>query len=171
MKAPRSYLKGQGGYTLVEVIITSAIGLMLLTALTSVVLTTWRAATIASSRVEASGQIRNFEYFAYDDFARSTTPSAGGCPCTTQPLVLIGYQVSNSTPVPATFQVTYTWDKDAGFVDRAVAGGSTAHAATDVSAFSWYVDANSTVVVNLTVTVQAYSQSQTFRFYPRTANP
>jgi hypothetical protein len=85
--------------------------------------------------------------------------------------VLIGYQVSNSTPVPATFQVTYTWDKDAGFLDRAVARGSTAHAATDVSAFSWYVDANSTVVVNMTVTVQAYSQSQTFRFYPRTANP
>jgi pantothenate synthetase len=39
--------------------------------------------------------------------------------------------------------------------------------ATDVSAFAWYVDTNSTVVVSITVTVQSYSESETFRFYPR----
>ncbi|TMC54345.1 MAG: type II secretion system protein [Chloroflexi bacterium] len=156
MKPRRTFLKGQGGFTLVEVIISAAIGALLLSALTSVVLTSWRGAMIATSRVEASSQIRNFEYLAYDDFARSATPSGGACPCTTQPLLLSG--------------VTYTWD-GRSFLDRAVANtGATEHAATDVSAFSWYVDTNSTVVVSLTITIQAYSESQTFRFYPR-VNP
>ncbi len=156
MKSQRSYLKGQDGFTLVELIISAAIGALLLSALTSVMLTSWRGATIAASRVEASGQIRNFEYFAYDDFARSATPSGSGCPCTTQPLVLSG--------------ITYAWD-GSSFLDRAVAStGATEHAATDVTAFSWYVDTDSTVVVSLTITIQAYSESQTFRFYPR-VNP
>ena len=169
MKATRT--SAQGGYTLVELIIAVALGALLMSALTSVVLTSWRAANIASSRVEASSQIRNFELFAYDDFARSSTPIATGCaqssPCTTQPLVLSGYQVSNMTPVPDSVQVSYTWD-GSSFLERAVAGtGVTEHAATNVSAFSWYVDTNATVVVSLTVTVQAYSKSQTFRFDPR----
>jgi len=156
MKSLRSHLNGQGGFTLVEVIISAAIGAVLLSALTSVVLTSWRGVTIATSRVEASSQIRNFEYFAYDDFARSATPNGSGCPCTTQPLLLSG--------------VTYTWD-GTNFVDRAVAStGATEHAATDVSAFSWYVDTNSSVVVSLTITIQTYAESQTFRFYPR-VNP
>jgi prepilin-type N-terminal cleavage/methylation domain-containing protein len=171
MKPTRSYVRSQNGYTLVEVIIASAIGALLLSALTSVVLTSWRATAIASSRVEASGEIRNFEYFAYDDFARSAAPAGGSCvqanPCSTQPLVLSGYQVSNSTPVPAPYQVSYTWD-GSNFLDRAVAGtGTTEHAASDVSGFSWYVDTNGTVVVSLTVTIQSYSESQTFRFDPR----
>ena len=164
-------MKGQNGYTLVELIIAVAIGALLMSALTSVLLTSWRAATIASSRVEASSQIRNFEYFAYDDFARSAAPSDPGCvpssPCTTQPLVLSGLQVSNSTPVPASFQVSYAWD-GSNFLDRTVATtDATGHAATNVTAFSWFVDTNATVVVSLTVTVQAYSVSQTFRFDPR----
>jgi hypothetical protein len=154
----------------VELIIASAIGALLLSALTSVVLTSWRAATIASSRVEASSQIRNFEYFAYDDFARSAAPSVNVCvqaaPCKTQPLVLSGLQFGNPTPV----QVTYIWD-GSNFLDRTDGStGATKHAATDVTAFSWYVDTNLTVVVNLTVTIQvhpAYSESQVFRFYPR----
>jgi prepilin-type N-terminal cleavage/methylation domain-containing protein len=167
----RSHPNGQDGYTLVELIIAVALGALLMAALTSVVLTSWRAANVASSRVEASGQIRNFEYFAYDDFARSGTPSTGACvpatPCTTQPLVLSGLQVSNSTPVPASFQVSYTWD-GSNFLDRAIAStGVSEHAATNVTAFSWYVDTDSTVVVSLTITVQSYSESQTFRFDPR----
>jgi prepilin-type N-terminal cleavage/methylation domain-containing protein len=168
-------MKRQGGYTLVEVIIAIAIGSLLMTALTSVVLTSWRAATVASSRVEASGQVRNFEYFAYDDFARSALPAAGSCvpatPCTTQPLTLNGYQFSGSdegrtNPV----RVSYSWD-GSNFVDRmVVTPGAQKHVARNVTAFSWYVDTNATVVVNLTVTVQAYKESQTFRFYPR-VNP
>ena len=170
MKAASS-TRGQNGYTLVEVIIAVALGALLMSALTSVVLTSWKAANIASSRVEASSQIRNFELFAYDDFARSSAPIATGCalssPCTTQPLVLNGYQVRNTTPVPDSVQVSYTWD-GSSFLERAVAGtGVTEHAATNVSAFSWYVDTNATVVVGLTVTVQAYSESQTFRFDPK----
>ncbi|TMC83774.1 MAG: type II secretion system protein [Chloroflexi bacterium] len=171
MRGGRSSLKGQNGYTLVELIIAVAIGALLMSALTSVLLTSWRAATIASSRVEATSQIRNFEYFAYDDFARSAIPNASGCvpatPCTTQPLVLSGLQVTNSTPVPASFQVSYAWD-GSNFLDRTVATtDATGHAATNVTAFSWFVDTNATVVVSLTVTVQAYSESQTFRFDPR----
>ena len=161
-------LKGQGGFTLIEVIISAAIGALLLAALTSVVYTSWHATTIASGRVEASSEIRNFEYFAFDDFARSSLPSAGGCvpssPCTTQPLSLTGVQVSNSTPVPSAASVTYAWD-GSQFLDRTVAGVSR-HIATDVTAFSWYVDTNGTVVVGVTVTLQGYSQSQTFRFRP-----
>jgi prepilin-type N-terminal cleavage/methylation domain-containing protein len=148
--------QGQGGFTLVELLIASAIGVILLTALTSVVLTSWRGTTIASSRVEASSEIRNFEYFAYDDFAQSATPNGAGCPCTTQPVVLNG--------------VNYTWD-GTNFLDRTVTStGVVKHAATNVTAFSWYVDTNSTVVVEITVTVGAYSESQVFRFFPR-VNP
>ena len=161
----------QGGFTLVELIIAVAIGALLLAALGSVVLTSWRATTVASSRVEASSEVRNFEYVAYDDFARSSVPGTGGCtpatPCTTQPLALTGYQVSNSVPVPASFSVTYSWD-GSQFLDRTDAStGATEHVATDVSAFSWYVDSNATVVVSMTVTIQSYSESETFRFFPR----
>ena len=147
-------MEGQNGYTLVEVVISVAIGGVLMSALTSVVLTTWRATTIATSRVEASGQIRSFQYFAYDDFAQANISTLGACspssPCTTP--------IGLST-------VTYTWDGST-FLDRATSL-TTIHAATNVTAFSWYVDSNSSVVVSLTVTVNAYSQSQTFRFYPR----
>ena len=169
---------GQAGYTLVELIIALAISGLLLTALTSVILTAVRANATASNRVEASGQIRSFQSFAGDDFARSAPPAGGACgtqatPCTTEPIVLVGTQVSNSNqPVGAQVQVTYTWD-GSSFVDRQIGAGEAVHAATDVSAFSWYVDssaAHSTVVVSLTVTVGSYSESQTFRFYPR-VNP
>ena len=165
------FTDGQGGFTLVEVIISLAIGSLLMVALTSVVLTSWRASGIATSRVEASGQIRNFEFFAYDDFARSALPSAGSCvpatPCSSQPLVLTGLQVSNQNPVPSSLQVTYRWD-GSDFLDRTVTStGATVHAATNVTGYSWYVDTNNTVVVNLTVTVLAFSESQTFRFFPR----
>ena len=169
-----TYARGQGGYTLVEVIIASAIGAVVLAGLTSVILTSYRAANIATSRVEASGQIRNFEFFAYDDFARSGMPGVPGTcglppnpPCQTQPLVLPGFQASNSaTPVVQPLQVTYAWD-GVQFLDRQV-GSSSLHAATDVSAFSWYLDpTNQDVVVTLTITVQAFTEYQTFRFQPR----
>lgn len=165
--------KGQDGYTLVEVIITLAISSLLMSVLVSVILTTTRAFTTATGRVEASSQIRNFGFVAYDDFAQSGVPSGTGCgtpasPCTTQPLVLTGISASNSpTPTFAAYQVTYTWD-GSDLLDRQLAStGSTTHAATNVTAFSWYVDTNSTVVVSLTVTVGTYQQSQTFRFLPR----
>ncbi len=161
----------QGGYTLVELLIASALGALLMTALTSVVLTSWRASMIAAGRVEASSEVRNFEIYAYDDFARSTVPGGGGCapasPCTTQPLTLTGFQVSNGTPVPASYSVSYTWDGSA-FLDRSVSGsGVSRHTASDVTGFSWYVDTNSTVVITLTVTVNTYSESETFRFHPQ----
>lgn len=168
--------RGQRGFTLVEMIIALAIGALLMTAITSVVLTTWRGVSVAGNRVEASDEIRNFELVAYADFAGSSLPAASGCgtqatPCTTQPLVLGGLQASNSTaPTVGSYQVTYAWD-GGNFLDRTVAStGATRHAASNVSAFSWYVDTNATVVVSLTVTVQQYSESQTFRFYPR-VNP
>jgi prepilin-type N-terminal cleavage/methylation domain-containing protein len=168
------YSTSQGGYTLVELIVASAIGLLVMTGLTSVVLTTWRAGTTATSRIEASSQIRNFQFEAYDDFALSGVPAITSCasndppPCT---IVLSGLQASNSTaPVPAPYRVTYTWD--GANLDREI-GSSSNHAATNVTAFSAYVAGTApyqTVVVTLTVTVQSYAETQTLRFYPR-VNP
>jgi prepilin-type N-terminal cleavage/methylation domain-containing protein len=176
-----AYVRSQDGFTLVEVVIASAIGLMLMTALTSVILTSVRAAATATSRIEASSQIRNFQMRAYDDFAASGVPDPSTCAsppgCS---IVLSGTQVSNSiAPTPAPYQVTYVWNGTAGSPLDRQAGGSTEHLATSVSAFSWVLAGsapNQTVVVSLTVTVQAYgtgqsySQSQTLRFYPR-VNP
>jgi prepilin-type N-terminal cleavage/methylation domain-containing protein len=170
----RRYANSQGGYTLVELIVASAIGLFVMTGLTSVVLTTWRAGTVATGRIEASSQIRNFQFDAYDDFALSGVPAITSCtlgdppPCT---IVLSGLKASNSTPpVPVPYQVTYTWD--GANLDRQI-GSSSDHAATNVTAFSAYVSGTApyqTVVVTLTVTVQSYAETQTLRFYPR-VNP
>jgi prepilin-type N-terminal cleavage/methylation domain-containing protein len=174
----RRYVKSQDGFTLVEVVIASSIGAILMAALTSVIFTSWNAYNVASGRVEASGEIRTFLLFARDDFAYSALPSPSGCgsvgnPCTTQPLVLNGYRVTNSvTPVAAPLQVTYTWDGSA-FLDRKVGTNPANHAATDVTSFSWYIDGSApyqTVVVSMTVTVHSYSESQYLRFYPET-NP
>ena len=173
----RQYAGSQGGFTLVELLIASAIGVVVMTGLTSVVLTTWRANTIATSRVDASSQIRNFEFSAYDDFAHSSVSGFGSCtnqaPCSTQPIVLTGTQLNSSGQAIPGYQITYAWD-GSSFLDRNVApSGATAHAATDVSAFSWYLDTtatHSTVVVTISVTVQAYTETQILRFYPR-VNP
>lgn len=171
----RRYSRSQSGYTLVELIVASALGLAVMTGLTSVVLTTWRASVTATSRVEASSEIRNFQLSAYEDFARSAVPNPTGCgtqttPCTTQPIVLAGTQVTNSTsPTPGALQVTYAWDGTT-FLDRQAGANPARHTSPDVTRFTWYIDTtgpNPTVVVNLTVTIQSYSESQTFRFYPR----
>jgi prepilin-type N-terminal cleavage/methylation domain-containing protein len=169
------YARNQNGFTLIEVVIASAIGAILMAGLTSVMLTSWRASTIATNRIEASGQIRNFEFFAYDDFARSRVPIPSVCgiapnsPCTTQPIVLNGWQVTNPAASPAlSYVATYTWD-GVQFVDRQVSGSSL-HAATGVTAFSWRVDASTqhpTVVINMTITVGSYQESQTLRFLPQ----
>jgi prepilin-type N-terminal cleavage/methylation domain-containing protein len=168
-----TYARSQGGYTLVEVVIACALGAVLMTALTSVTLTSFRAGNIATSRIEASGQIRNFEFYAYDDFAGSAIPDPSTCAAPPNPcsIVLSGKRVSNSiTPAPAPYSVTYRWSGTPGTpLDRTFAGNSK-HLATTVTAFSWSVDGTGpyrTVVVNLTVKVQDYSESQTWRFFPR----
>ena len=174
--ALHGYVKSQDGYTLIEVIISVAIGAILMAGLSSVVLTSVRASNVATSRVEASSQIRSFQFFAYNDFAHSGLSGLSGCtnsasPCTTQPITLTGLHVDNSGQLVGTQTVTYTWD-GSNFLDRQV-GGASAHAATNVWSFSWYVTSGpglSTVVVNLTVQVQAYRESQNFIFYPR-VNP
>jgi len=169
------YATSQGGYTLVEVLVASALGLVVMTGLAEVVLTSWRATTIATSRIEASGQVRNFQFDAYDDFALSGVPTLSNCvsgsppPCT---IALSGFQASNSTvPVLASYQVSYEWDGTN--IDRQVGSNPPTHAATNVTAFSAYIAGTApyrTVVVTLTVTVQAYAETQTLRFYPR-VNP
>jgi prepilin-type N-terminal cleavage/methylation domain-containing protein len=167
------YSRTQNGYTLIEVVVASAVGAIVMAGLTSVLLTSWRASTTASSRIEASSQIRSFEFFAYDDFARSRVPTPSGCggavnPCTTQPIVLSGLQVTNpATRTVTSYRATYTWN-GSEFIDRSV-GGNSLHAATNVTDFSWYVDGSTqrpTVVVNMTVTVGSYQESQTLRFLP-----
>jgi prepilin-type N-terminal cleavage/methylation domain-containing protein len=172
----RGYLRGQGGYTLIELLIASAIAVIVMTGLTSVVLTSWRAVTTATSRVEASSQVRSFEFYARDDFALSSVPIPSGCagtavsPCTTQPIVLQGLQASNAaSPSASQVHVTYTWDAGTGVLDRQEGAGPSAHAATDVSAFSWYIDGTApyqTVVTTISITVQSYTETQTLRFHP-----
>jgi prepilin-type N-terminal cleavage/methylation domain-containing protein len=165
----RRYAGSQGGYTLVELIVASAIGVLVMTGLTSVVLSSSRAGAVATSRIEASAQLRSFESFAHDDFARSAAPNAGSC---TQPapsssaIVLTGTQVVSTGPETG-YTVSYTWD-GSNFLDRQVADtGASLHAATNVTRFSWYVDCNAAYVVSLTVQVQQYRLSQTFLFYPQ----
>jgi prepilin-type N-terminal cleavage/methylation domain-containing protein len=170
----------QGGFTLIEVLIATALGVLVLTALTSVVLTTSRAANTATERVETSAQIRGFQFTAYDDFVLARVPAPPGCgtqpaPCTTQDLNLQGSRVPNVVGgVAAPYTVRYVWNSSAHTVTR-YAGPASRVAAGNVTAYSWYIDrtgANPAVVIRMTVTVAAYSESQTFRFYPRiTATP
>jgi prepilin-type N-terminal cleavage/methylation domain-containing protein len=174
-RQPRT--SGQAGFTLIELIIASAISLIVASALVEVILTSVTASNIAFGRVEASSQIRTFETRAYDDFALSSMPDIGGLgcgnsstnPCTTSPIVLNGLQASNSTsPTASPVQITYAWD-GATFLDRSV-GGSSTELGTTVTGFSWYEDSTTnTVVVQMTVTEPSYSETQTFWFYPRVA--
>ena len=174
----RRYAQSQGGYTLVELIVASAIGVLVMTGLTSVVLTSTRAGQVATSRIEASAQVRNFESDAYGDFALSQTTAISSCmpgdppPCT---ITLTGLRASNSpTPVATSYTVKYRW-KDSN-VDRQIGLDPNApwvHAATNVTAFSAVFTGTApyqTVVVTMTVTVNAYAETQSFRFDPR-VNP
>ena len=170
----------QAGYTLVELIIAMAIGAMVLGALTSIVVTTALSTNLATSRVDASNQVRNFQLTAYDDLALSNLPTPSGCgtqsnPCTSQPMVLQGHRVPNlASPMPpASYTVTYTWDAIQQTVIRQVAGVNRT-VADGVTAYSWYIDGTGTsqaVVVNITVTINSYnatySDAKTFRFWPR----
>jgi prepilin-type N-terminal cleavage/methylation domain-containing protein len=178
-------LRSQSGFTLVELLVASAIGVIVMTGLTSVVLTTWRAGQIATGRIEASSQIRNFQFDAYDDFALSSLPASSGCGAApwTCPINLSGTNAALQNGVLVldhSYHVTYTWDQTNHTIDRVVGtnpcialGLTCPHAATNVTAFNWYIDTSSptpTVVVTLTVTVQSYAEIQTMRFYPR-VNP
>lgn len=176
--------RSQAGFTLIEVLIASALGLMVMAALTSVVLTTMMSDNTAIGRIEASAQVRNFQAIAADDFVLGRAPVPSSCgtsgnPCTTQDLVLQGFRVPNEVGgVAASFTIRYAWDP----VKRQVIrywGTSSRVAASNVTAYSWYIDpsgANPTLVVSMTVTIPSYNatyrESQTFRFYPRiTAAP
>lgn len=164
----RGYVASQGGFTLIEVVITAAIGALLLGALVSVILTAMQATSTATNRVEASSQIRNFEYFAYEDFAAASVSDLGvGCtpsaPCSTR-VNLSAIQAGNPAQ---TYEVSYTWDQTDQLLQRTVNSGQPIDAATNVSNFAWYIDSNQTVVLSLSVKVGTYTEAQTFRFYPR----
>lgn len=173
---------GQAGFTLVEVIVATSIGAIVLGAVTSIVLTTVISTNVATSRIDATTQVRDFQLNAYDDFERSAMPAVSGCgtsasPCTSQPIVLIGSRMPNQVGVaPSPYTVTYTWDPTLMVVTRQVTGGTSRPVATGVTSYSWYLDSTApadhpTVVVNITVTARtfnaSYSESQSFRFYPR----
>jgi prepilin-type N-terminal cleavage/methylation domain-containing protein len=164
------YATSQSGYTLVEVILASAIGAVLMTGLTSVILTSVRATDTATSRVQASSQIRSFVYFAYDDFDQSGVPEACTPPPSGSCLELSGLHASNSQPpVISNRTVTYVWD-GFDFLDRQVDSGPPQHVASGVTAFSWSVTgaaSRQTCVVQITVTVGSYSESQTLQFFPQ----
>lgn len=174
----------QAGFTLIEVLIATALGLLVLGALTSVVLTTMMADNTAAGRIEASSQVRNFQFAAYDDFVLARPPAPTGCgtpttQCTTQDLVLTGSRPPNPPDgLPVLYTVRYAWDPSRQVVTRYASTASRV-TATNVTAYSWYIDRSGfypTVVVNITVTIPSYnatySESQTLRFYPRiTATP
>lgn len=182
VSAPRN---AQAGFTLIELIIATAIGLVVMTGLTSLVFTAYRADRQATTRVEVAGQIRTFEQSAFRDFSMSSLPQAPptcgtqAAPCTQDPIQLSGCSIS-SIDGGATYQwqshrVAYTWHNTTQVVTRDVGSGVTFPAASDVSAFSWYVDGtspNQSVVVTIAVTVNwaqnsPYTQSQVLKFYPR----
>jgi prepilin-type N-terminal cleavage/methylation domain-containing protein len=184
---PATRRKQQAGFTLIELIIASAIGVLVLGSLTSVVLTTVLAANTANARIQASSQVRSFQFTAYDDIALARPPGATGCgtpatPCTRQDMILQGTRIpslTGSLGTPGPYTVRYAWDSTSQVVTR-YAGTSSRVVARDVTAYSWYVDiapgAHPSVVVSMTVTVAAYdtiySESQTFLFYPRiTSSP
>ena len=169
----------QAGFTLVEMLVATAIGAIVLSAVTSIVVTTVISTNVATSRVDAATQVRNFQLNAYDDTSRSSLPSAPGCgtaasPCTSQAMVLSGIRMPNTGGTPLPYTVTYTWDPSQDVVVRQVGGGSSRIVASGVTRYAWYIDAatgHPTVVVSMTVTVNtynaSYSESQAFRFYPR----
>ena len=175
----------QSGFTLIELLIATTLGLVVLGALTSLVVTMMVADNTAAGRIEASSQVRDFQLAAYEDFVLARTPTSPGCgtaanQCTTQTLVLIGEQAPTSgQPVPDT--IRYEWYPSTQTVTRQADnanGTSTRIVSSNVAAYSWYVDRAGapTVVISLTVTIPSYnatySESQTFRFYPRiTATP
>jgi prepilin-type N-terminal cleavage/methylation domain-containing protein len=181
--AAQARRRAQAGFTLIEVMVATAIGLVVLSALTSIVLTTMIGANAATGRIEASAQIRSFQLFAYDDFALSRPPAPTGCgtqtsPCTTQAMLLSGYRMPNQASGAATpFSVAYSWSPAPQSVSRAI-GSSRQIAADNVTAFSWYVDSTAdhpVVVVAMTVTIAFYNttyrESQTLLFYPRVTAP
>jgi prepilin-type N-terminal cleavage/methylation domain-containing protein len=155
----------QNGYTLIEVVLAAAIGLTVMTAMTSVVLTTWRANTVATERVEASNEILSFEQLAHRDFASSAVPAN----CDSTGVTLNGIRASGATTtvgIPTT--IAYSWD-GSGVLRRQVDTGTPRQVAGDMTRFNCTTEGVSpykTVVVSLTVTVGSYSQSQVFRFYP-----
>ena len=165
----RQKARSQAGFTLIELIIASAIGLAVMTALTSVVFTTWKASVIASSRVEASAQIRNFQLVAYDDFVGSGPPTTSGCggvpagTCITLPVT----RASNPDQ-PVT--VTYKWD-GVRFLDRCQDSQPCRHVSTNVKAFIVIPDGGALVVkIKISIptdSTNSYTQSQTLRFLPR----
>ncbi len=174
--------RAQAGFTLIELMIASAIGLIVMTALTSVVFTTYQANQIAISRVQASSVIGIFQATVHDDFALSSVPQTpGGCgtsaqPCTTEAIQLTGEAIQptgcalSSSGAPPSSTVKYQWYSSTHVVDRTVNGALPYPLAAGFTNFSWYIDGaapSQSVVVTLTVTVGAYSQSQTMRFYPR----
>ena len=176
--------KRQAGLTLIELIIATTLGLLVLGALTSVVVTMMMADNTASGRIQASSQVRNYQFAADDDFVLARPPVAPGCgtataQCTTQDLVLTGARPPTSADAPPVmYTVRYAWDPSLQVVTR-YAGTASRVVASNVTAYSWYVDRTGlypTVVVSITVTIPSYnatySSSQTLRFYPRiTATP
>jgi len=178
MKAERH--RSQAGYTLVELLVATAIGAIVIAAVASIVLTTAISTNVATSRVDATTQVRTFQLNAYDDVVLSEVPVASGCgtaanPCTTQPMILTGSRIPNRIAGdPAPYTVTYAWDPSQDIVIRQVSGGPSRTVASDVTSYAWYVDttaAHPTIVVALTITIKtynaSYSESQSFLFYPR----
>lgn len=175
--------RSQAGFTLVEMMIASAMGAIVMGALSSVV---WLATSSNASvdpRLQASGQVRNLQTALNADLtsARPAPLADSGCtqsvPCTTFPIQVRGPIVPARTglaqPDPVAHYVTYCYIPAGSVVERFAgtltacpgAAGSGQAVARRLSSFSWYYTGTS-VVVSVSATVGSYSTGQVLLFNP-----
>ena len=86
--------KRQAGFTLVEVLVSSVVGVIVIASLGSVVWVVYKATDTWDPQLRASNELRNFQLAFYNDAAQvdeTATPSLANCTKTTQcasPMIL-----------------------------------------------------------------------------------
>ncbi|MFN2463428.1 MAG: type II secretion system protein J [Candidatus Dormibacteria bacterium] len=158
----------QGGFTLVEMIIATAVSSILLAGISVLVFTNFSASTIAAQRLQASGQLQNFQVAFYRDAALDNTatnrsPIIAAAPCD---VVLAGRRRDAGGTTNTSYSVEY---KLSGSDIRRTVAATTSTVARNVKLFTCALQSDGTfqVVISAQDTTGSYTQSQTFRFYPR----
>jgi prepilin-type N-terminal cleavage/methylation domain-containing protein len=170
--------RGEAGFTLVEVLIASTISVLVMSGATMLLYTFYISNFIANSRLQTSGQIRNFQLAFNDDAVLASSSICPATPCDNlTTLKLEGCRFSRGDPSPSNpsrFTAVYKWwpptTSSPGTVSRTV-GGSTIQVARNVPGFTADVAGDNSVTVTLTVqdSSKRYSQTQTLYFHPRPA--
>jgi len=164
--------KRQSGFTLVELLVASSLGVIVMGSLVSVLWVTFRANDTWDPQLQSSAEVRNFQLAFYQDAAQADDSAAlgsnlAGClnpapnaACTKQP-INISYSLYSSSTVSAPEFVTYCWT---GSTDQKVlriasdtsvgptggtqttcsGGAGWTVVARSVSSWTWYYDDGST---------------------------